>query len=255
MTRVLSSVLVATLALPAPAARGGAAAENGGPGPRRRAGGGEGRPLLRDRPRGRGPAHRRLRGASPASRGRVPRADRERAHERFLREAAAGKVAADVLWSPAMDSQIKLANDGFAAAYDSPEASGLPAWAVWRSEAFGTTLEPLVFVHDERTLPSAQAPQSHAESREAPRGAAGPLPRDDEHLRPRAERRRLPPPHPGQPHRSELHRHRALLRARRDEAPHLVERDDRRDPRREGAPRSQRDSAPTRSRPGAARRT
>ena len=84
-------------------------------------------------------------------------------HERFLREAAAGKVTVDVLWSPAMDLQIKLANDGFAAAYDSPEAKGLPPWAVWRSEAFGTTLEPFVFVHDVRTLPAAEAPRSHAE--------------------------------------------------------------------------------------------
>ena len=84
-------------------------------------------------------------------------------HERFLGEAAAGAVVADVLWSPAMDLQIKLANDGFAAAYDSPEAPGLPSWAVWRGEAFGTTLEPFVFVHDERRFPGVEVPQSHAE--------------------------------------------------------------------------------------------
>lgn len=84
-------------------------------------------------------------------------------HQRFLRESAAGSVAVDLLWSPAMDLQLKLANDGFAAAYDSPEEDGLPPWAVWRDEAFGTTLEPFVFVYDQRALPAAEAPQSHAE--------------------------------------------------------------------------------------------
>jgi iron(III) transport system substrate-binding protein len=84
-------------------------------------------------------------------------------YERFKREADAGHVAADVLWSPAMDLQIKLANDGYAAPYESPEAAGLPSWAVWRNEAFGTTLEPFVFVHDEGTLPSAETPGSHAD--------------------------------------------------------------------------------------------
>lgn len=84
-------------------------------------------------------------------------------HERFTREAAAGKVEADLLWSPAMDLQIKLANDGYAAEYDSPEAEGLAPWAVWRDEAFATTLEPFVIVHDERTLPASEVPQSHAD--------------------------------------------------------------------------------------------
>jgi iron(III) transport system substrate-binding protein len=45
--------------------------------------------------------------------------------------------------------------------YESPEAANLPSWAVWRYEAFGTTLEPHVFVHDLVRLPSP--PQSHAE--------------------------------------------------------------------------------------------
>ena len=84
-------------------------------------------------------------------------------YERFTREAAAGKVEADLLWSPAMDLQIKLANDGYAAEYESPEEEGLAPWAVWRHEAFATTLEPFVFVHDERTLPAGEVPQSHAD--------------------------------------------------------------------------------------------
>ncbi|HET7825801.1 MAG TPA: ABC transporter substrate-binding protein [Anaeromyxobacter sp.] len=83
--------------------------------------------------------------------------------ERFLDEVSSGRPIADVLWSPAMDLQMKLANDGFAAAYDSPEGAKLAPWAAWRNEAFGTTLEPFVFIHDRRRLPPAEVPQTHAD--------------------------------------------------------------------------------------------
>jgi iron(III) transport system substrate-binding protein len=84
-------------------------------------------------------------------------------NDRYLDEVASGTPAADVLWSPAMDLQMKLANDGYAQIYESPEAAGIAPWAVWRNEAFGTTLEPFVFIHDRRVLPSGAVPQSHAE--------------------------------------------------------------------------------------------
>ncbi|WP_242343087.1 ABC transporter substrate-binding protein [Anaeromyxobacter terrae] len=84
-------------------------------------------------------------------------------NERFLDEVASNAPVADVLWSPAMDLQMKLANDGYAQAYESPEVARLAPWAVWRNEAFGTTLEPFVFIHDRRRLSEAQAPRSHAE--------------------------------------------------------------------------------------------
>jgi iron(III) transport system substrate-binding protein len=81
---------------------------------------------------------------------------------RFLAESAAGSATADVLWSSAMDLQMKLANDGYAAAYDSPESGRLPEWAVWRDEAFGTTLEPTVFAYNRRLLSANEVPHSHA---------------------------------------------------------------------------------------------
>jgi len=84
-------------------------------------------------------------------------------YNRFLAEAAAGSGSGDVLWSSAMDLQIKLANDGYALAYASPEAPGLPAWASWRNEAFATTFEPIVFVYNTRLLKPEEVPQSHAE--------------------------------------------------------------------------------------------
>jgi iron(III) transport system substrate-binding protein len=84
-------------------------------------------------------------------------------HDRFLAEVAAGGPTADLLWSSAMDLQMKLANDGFAQGYVSPEARHVPAWATWKNEAFGTTYEPLVFVYNRELVAPDEVPQSHAE--------------------------------------------------------------------------------------------
>ncbi len=84
-------------------------------------------------------------------------------YNRFVSEAAAGSGTADLIWSSAMDLQIKLANDGYALSYQSPEASSLPSWAVWKNEAFGTTFEPIGFVYNKRLLKPEEVPQSHAE--------------------------------------------------------------------------------------------
>ncbi|MFL5263847.1 MAG: ABC transporter substrate-binding protein [Anaeromyxobacteraceae bacterium] len=87
-------------------------------------------------------------------------------HERALAAArGGGGVArgADVLWSSAMDLQMKLANDGYALPYASPEARFIPTWAVWKDEAFGTTFEPLGFVYDARRLAAGEVPASHAQ--------------------------------------------------------------------------------------------
>jgi len=84
-------------------------------------------------------------------------------NRRFVAETAAGSPSADVLWSPAMDLQIKLSNDGYAAAYRSPEAKSLPEWAVWKDEAFATTYEPAVFAYNKRLLAASEVPQTHAQ--------------------------------------------------------------------------------------------
>ncbi|HXN83444.1 MAG TPA: extracellular solute-binding protein, partial [Myxococcales bacterium] len=55
-------------------------------------------------------------------------------YNRFVSEAAAGVGSGDLLWSSAMDLQMKLANDGYAAEYESPEVPALPPWAVWKNE-------------------------------------------------------------------------------------------------------------------------
>lgn len=82
-------------------------------------------------------------------------------YNRFIAEAAANNGTADVLWSSAMDLQVKLVNDGQATAYPSPEIKALPKWAVWKDSAYGTTYEPIAFVYNKRLVPAADVPQDH----------------------------------------------------------------------------------------------
>jgi iron(III) transport system substrate-binding protein len=82
---------------------------------------------------------------------------------RFLSETEEKGSSADVTWSSAMDLQLKLANDGFAEAYRSPQAKHLPEWAIWRDEAYGTTFEPAVFVYNRRLLAPGEVPRTHME--------------------------------------------------------------------------------------------
>src|SRR5438045_5546768 len=69
-------------------------------------------------------------------------------YNRFIAEVAAGQGGADVMWSSAMDLQVKLVDDGKAMAYKSPEAAKLPSWAVYKDQAYGTTYEPAVFIYN-----------------------------------------------------------------------------------------------------------
>jgi iron(III) transport system substrate-binding protein len=66
--------------------------------------------------------------------------------DRFLRESKARKPMADIVFSSAMDLQVKLVNDGYAQKHVSANADALPAWAKWRNEIFGLTFEPVVMV-------------------------------------------------------------------------------------------------------------
>ena len=84
-------------------------------------------------------------------------------YNRFVSEAAAGGGSADLLWSSAMDLQVKLAKDGYAQEYKSPEASHLPSWAVWKDQAYGTTFEPIAFVYNKRLVKAEEAPKTHAD--------------------------------------------------------------------------------------------
>jgi iron(III) transport system substrate-binding protein len=84
-------------------------------------------------------------------------------HNRYLAETGGSRPSADVLWSSAMDLQIKLVADGKAMSYASPEIKSLPAWSVWKNEAYGTTYEPIAIVYNKRLLTGDEVPQSHAD--------------------------------------------------------------------------------------------
>ncbi len=84
-------------------------------------------------------------------------------NDRFLRESATGSPTADLVWSSAMDLQVKLVNDGHAMRYPSAEIEHLPAWSVWRAEAYGTTYEPVGIAYDERLLSEREVPRTHGE--------------------------------------------------------------------------------------------
>jgi iron(III) transport system substrate-binding protein len=84
-------------------------------------------------------------------------------YNRILSETVRDGRSADIAWSSSMDLQIKLANDGFADAYLSPESHSLPKWAVWRGEAYGTTFEPLVIAYNRKLVPVDEVPHTHGD--------------------------------------------------------------------------------------------
>jgi iron(III) transport system substrate-binding protein len=84
-------------------------------------------------------------------------------YSRFIAEVAAHDGTADLLWSLAMDLQIKLVNDGYTQAYASPEKPNLPEWAIWKNEAFGVTAEPIVMAYNKRLMPAQDVPHTHAD--------------------------------------------------------------------------------------------
>jgi len=84
-------------------------------------------------------------------------------YSRFIAEVAAGQGTADLVWSSAMDLQVKLINDGYAQAYASPEKPNLPEWAVWKNEGYGITAEPLVIAYNKRLMPPEDVPRTRAD--------------------------------------------------------------------------------------------
>jgi iron(III) transport system substrate-binding protein len=84
-------------------------------------------------------------------------------YHRFISETESGGRSADVTWSSSMDLQIKLANDGYADHYNSPEIRSIPQWAVWRGEAYGTTFEPLAIAYNRKLVAADEVPQTHSD--------------------------------------------------------------------------------------------
>jgi iron(III) transport system substrate-binding protein len=83
-------------------------------------------------------------------------------YNRFIAEVASGQGGTDIMWSSAMDLQVKLVDEGKALAYKSPESAKLPGWANYKDQAYGTTFEPTVFIYNKRLVTGADIPTDHA---------------------------------------------------------------------------------------------
>ncbi len=84
-------------------------------------------------------------------------------YNRFVSEASAGALQADLIWSSSMDLQFKLLDEGFAQPYASPEKPALPAWANWKDLGYGTTFEPAAIIYNKRLFPESDVPKTHAD--------------------------------------------------------------------------------------------
>ena len=83
-------------------------------------------------------------------------------YSRFISEVGAGTPSADVVWASNIDVVAKLAYDGWAEEYKSPELPNIPGWANWQNKVFSTTAEPIVFAYNTRLVPAEDVPTSHA---------------------------------------------------------------------------------------------
>ena len=84
-------------------------------------------------------------------------------YNRFISESAAGATSADTVWSSSMDLQLKLASDGLAMPYKSPEGGALPDWAKWKDTVYATTFEPIAIVYNKRLVSADEVPKTHAD--------------------------------------------------------------------------------------------
>lgn len=86
-------------------------------------------------------------------------------YERVIAESDAGAATADFVFSSAMDLQMKLANDGYAARLDLT-AAHWPRWAQWNQTAFALTFEPAVIVYHKPSFVDHAPPKNRAELRD-----------------------------------------------------------------------------------------
>src|SRR5438105_4094804 len=84
-------------------------------------------------------------------------------YNRFISENAANAASADAVWSSSMDLQLKLASDGLAMPYKSPESAALPDWAKWKDVVYATTFEPIAIVYNKRLVSADEVPKTHAD--------------------------------------------------------------------------------------------
>lgn len=81
-------------------------------------------------------------------------------HQRVVQETDATGATADFVFSSAMDLQVKLANDGYAAEVPPPEGLDWPDWADWRQSVYALSFEPAVFAYHKPSFAQRPVPSS-----------------------------------------------------------------------------------------------
>ena len=85
------------------------------------------------------------------------------AYSRTVAEAEAKQVGADIVWSSAMDLQLKLAEDGYTDSYKSPEMKNLPQWANYKDMVYATTVEPVGILYNTKAFPNDSFPKTRVD--------------------------------------------------------------------------------------------
>jgi iron(III) transport system substrate-binding protein len=84
-------------------------------------------------------------------------------YNRIVEASPSGEGPGDVIWSSAMDLQVKLVNDGYAQPYVSKEITHIPDWAVWKNEAYAITAEPIVIIYNKNLVAESDIPKTRSE--------------------------------------------------------------------------------------------
>lgn len=82
------------------------------------------------------------------------------AYNKTVAEAAAKQVTADIVWTSAMDLQMKLAAGGYFAPVKLAEAKHIPAWADYKNMLYGTSLEPIGMIYNKKLLAEKDVPHT-----------------------------------------------------------------------------------------------
>lgn len=85
-----------------------------------------------------------------------------KAYSRIVAEVEAEETGADIVWSSAMDLQLKLASGGYTETYQSPEKKHLPEWASYNDMVYATTVEPIGVIYNTKAFPEGSFPKTRA---------------------------------------------------------------------------------------------
>ena len=113
-------------------------------------------------------------------------------YDHIVDPSSSSEPPGDIIWSSAMDLQVKLVNGCYAQPYVSKEIADIPDWAVWKDEAYAITAEPIVIVYNKNLVAESDVPQTRRELKSLLSRKPDTYRRKDCILRSRTEWNRLP---------------------------------------------------------------